>query len=134
MGRMTRTRALVAIALAAHGLIHLIGFVVPWQLATMEGFDYRATALNGAIAIGEGGVRIVGLVWLALAAGFVLAAFGVCRSAPWAVPLVAALALASLIMCIQGLPETAAGIAVNVTILAVVAWLAVRHPATTRVA
>ena len=27
------TRVALAAAIAAHGLIHLIGFVVPWQLA-----------------------------------------------------------------------------------------------------
>jgi hypothetical protein len=37
------TRVALAGAIAAHGLIHLIGFVVPWQLAAVAGFPYRTT-------------------------------------------------------------------------------------------
>ena len=43
------TTLLAAAALGLHGLIHLIGFVVPWGIAQVEGFPYRTTALGGAI-------------------------------------------------------------------------------------
>jgi hypothetical protein len=119
------TKALGAGLLAAHGLIHLIGFAVPWRIAVLDGFAYRTTALGGAIALGDTGARLVGLGWLALAIGFVVAAVATWRGASWARVLTAALALASVGVCVLGMPETAAGIVVNVSILAVLAWAAV---------
>jgi hypothetical protein len=117
-------KALGAAVLAAHGLIGLIGFVVPWRLAVIDGFAYRTTALGGAIALGDAGARIVGVAWLVIAAGFVIAAVAIWRGARWAPGLTAVLAGASLAVSILGLPETAAGIVVNIGILAVLAWTA----------
>jgi hypothetical protein len=115
------TRRIVAAALAAHGLIHLIGFVVPWQLVVVDGFAYRTTAFGGALSVGDGGARVIGLAWLALAAGFVIAGIALFRNVGWALPLAAALALGSLAVCAMGLPETAPGIAVNAVILGAIA-------------
>lgn len=110
--------ALAAVALALHGLIHLIGFVVPWGLAQVEGFPYRTTALAGAIELGDAGARAVGVAWLTLAVGFVVAAVALWRREPWAVPLAVGLAVASAVVCAAGLPEAAVGIAVDVAIVA----------------
>ncbi len=117
-------RLLAAALLAAHGLIHLIGFLVPWQIAQVEGFAYRTTALGGSVELGTIGAQLVGLAWLAIAVGFVVAAVGVWRRSAWALGLTGALAIASLLVCVLGLPETVAGIVVNVAILAAAAWLA----------
>jgi hypothetical protein len=59
--------------------------------------------------------------------GLVVAGFATWRGASWAGVLTAAVALASVVVCVLGMPETAAGIAgivVNVGILAVLAWAA----------
>jgi len=113
---------------AAHGLIHLIGFVVPWGIATVEGFPYRTTALGGAIALDDTGARAIGIVWLACAVGFVVAGLGVWRRASWALPLTAALAVVSIAVCVLGLPESSAGIVVNGAILGAVAWVSFARP------
>lgn len=115
-------RYLATAALAAHGLIHLIGFVVPWRIAEVEGFAYRTTAFGGSVELGATGVQVVGLAWLAIAVGFVVAAVGVWRRSASALGLTAALAVASLAVCVLGLPETVAGIVVNVAILVAVTW------------
>lgn len=117
---------LAALGLAAHGLIHLIGFVVPWRLATLPDFPYRATALNGALEVGDTGARLLGLGWLGLAVGFVVGAVGVGQGEPWALPLVGVLGLVSLGFCILGLPEAAAGIVVNLGILGAVGLVVLR--------
>ncbi len=119
-----------AVILAAHGLIHLIGFVVPWGIAQVDGFPYRTTALGGAMALGEPGVRLVGIVWLALAIGFVVAGVGAWRGDRWWAPLTAMLALVSIIVCALGLPEAAFGLIVNVVILVAVARVAMVHTST----
>jgi hypothetical protein len=110
---------------AAHGLIHLIGFVVPWGISSVEGFAYRTTALGGAIALGDTVARAIGVVWLACAVGFVVAGLGIWRGSSWALPLTAALAFVSIAVCVLGLPETSAGIVVNAAILGAVAWVSI---------
>lgn len=45
-------RSVAAAVLAVHGLIHLIGFLVPWPIAQVEGFAYRTTALGGSVELG----------------------------------------------------------------------------------
>lgn len=117
-------RRIAAILLALHGVIHLIGFVTPWRIATLEGVAYRTTLLNGAVGVGDVGVRVVGLVWLGLTVDFLAAAYAVWRGTRWAVGLTGVLAVVSLVVCVLGLPETFAGIAINVVILAVVAYVA----------
>jgi hypothetical protein len=116
-------RLFAAAVLAVHGLVHLIGFLVPWRIAQIEGFAYRTTALGGNVELGTTGAQVVGLAWLAIAVGFVVAAIGVWRRSAWALGLTAALATASLVVCVLGLPETVAGIVVNVAILAAVTWM-----------
>jgi hypothetical protein len=115
--------------LAIHGFIHLIGFVVPWRLATIEGFSYRTTALNGTFEIGDLGTRLVGLVWLGLVVGFLAAGAGVWRGEPWAVPFAASLAVLSLVVCVLGLPQAGAGVAINVAILGAIAYITILRPA-----
>jgi hypothetical protein len=119
------TRRIAAVAVAAHGLIHLIGFVVPWGIAQVEGFPYRTTALGGAVALGDAGARAVGLAWLVIAVGFVVAGIALWRDARWAPAFAATLAVVSIAVCALGLPEAAFGIVVNLAILALVAWSAV---------
>ncbi len=117
------TRLIVAAVVAAHGVIHLIGFVVPWQIATVTGFPYRTTTAGGLTDLGDVGARLVGLVWLGCAVGFVVSGIGIARRASWALPLASGLAVVSLVACLIGLPETAAGVVVNAAILGAAAWL-----------
>lgn len=79
--------------------------------------------------IGDSGARLIGLVWLALTVGFVIAGYGVWRGEPWALGLTGVLAIASLVVCVLGLPEAVAGIAINVVILGAVAYVALLRPA-----
>jgi hypothetical protein len=112
-----------AVVLTVHGFIHLIGFVVPWQLATVDGFPYRTTVLAGLLDVGGTGARAVGGLWLACAVGFVVAGFALWRGEPWPMPLIVGFALASLVLCFLGLPESVLGVAVNLAILAVAAYV-----------
>ena len=121
-------RIAAATLVGAHGLIHLIGFVVPWGISTVEGFPYRTTALGGAIALGDTGARAVGIAWLACAVGLVVAGLAIWRRASWALPLTAALSIVSIAVCVLGLPETSAGIVANAAILGAVAWVSYARP------
>lgn len=63
------------------------------------------------------------MVWPSLTLGFLAAGYGVWRRKPWAVRLTGVLAIASLIVCLLGLPEAVAGIAIDVVILAAVGYV-----------
>jgi hypothetical protein len=62
-------RLVAAATLAGHGLIHLMGFVVAWQIATLERITYRATFVNGLLEVGDAWARGLGIAWLALGRG-----------------------------------------------------------------
>ena len=78
------------------------------------------------LSLGDTGAQLVGLAWLAIAVGFMVAGIGIWRTASWAGPVAGVLAVASLVVCILGLPETAAGIAVNLVILVGIVVVALR--------
>ena len=81
-----RIDELAAGVVAAHGLIHLIGFVVPFGIARVDGFADRTTALNGLVELGEAGSVVLGVTWLLLAVGFVVAGVGLWRGRAWRLP------------------------------------------------
>lgn len=116
-------RRVAAVLLALHGVIHLIGFVTPWRIATLEGFAYRTTVLNGGVDLGDVGARVIGLVWLGLTFGFLVAGYGVWRGKRWAVGLTGVLAIVSLVVCVLGLPEAGAGVVIDGVILVAVVYL-----------
>jgi len=103
--------------LALHGLIHLIGFVVPWKIASPEGFPYRTTILAGRVDLGDAGIRSVGVLWLLAALAFVLAGAGLWAGQSWWWPLAIGVAIASLVLCVLGLPDAWAGILANLLVL-----------------
>ena len=39
----------IGIVLIAHGVAHLVGFVVPWRIATFEDNPYKITVLAGTL-------------------------------------------------------------------------------------
>ena len=100
-----------------HGFAHLVGFVVPWGLMKSDEMEYKTTLLGGLWDIGDGGIRAVGLIWLAAALAFVLAAIGVFSGASWWVGLSLAVALGSFILSILGWPDSRIGVIVNIVII-----------------
>ncbi len=107
-----------AIVLLFHGLIHLLGFVVPWRLATLEEMPYKTTVLAGALDVGEAGIRAVGLLWLLAAVGFAVAAGALFTMRPWWAAVTLGITLFSLALCILGWPEARFGALINLAILA----------------
>ncbi|MCP4167002.1 MAG: ABC transporter permease [Chloroflexi bacterium] len=108
---------LVGVFFILHGLIHLIGFVVNWQIITTDEFPYATTLLAGRIDVGDGGIRVVGLLWLLAAVGFVIAGYGLITLAPWWLALTAGVTLFSSVMCILGWPQAQFGLYINLLIL-----------------
>jgi hypothetical protein len=114
---MTAIRIIVGIYLAVHGFCHLVGFIVPWKIATLKEEPYRTTLLSGAIDVGDAGIRVVGILWLLAAIGFVIGAVSVIGQFHWWRMFILALSIASLVLCVFGLPGAKIGILANGIIL-----------------
>ena len=111
-------RVALAALLIAHGVAHLVGFVVPWKFISTAEVPYRTTILGGVADLGDAGARALGVVWLVAALAFVLLAGAVLDG--WNVRLwtFAILAL-SIVLCVVGWPKARIGLVVNVVLLTV---------------
>src|SRR5689334_14581811 len=97
-------RGVLAAFLIAHAISHVPGFVVPWRLMTSADMPYRTTLLNGLIDVGDTGIRVVGLAWLAAAAAFAIVAAGLLLRTGWWFPALLPLVAISLVLCLIELP------------------------------
>lgn len=111
-------RIALSIYLMIHGFCHLVGFVVPWKIATMKDEPYKTTLLSGAWDVGDAGIRIVGSLWLLTGLAFMASAIGEFTAWPTWRPLALGFAVFSLIICVFGLPGARIGILANALVLA----------------
>ena len=124
----------IAAFLAAHGIAHLLGFLSAWRLGEFPDVPYSTWILNGSVDVGDAGIRLVGLLWLAAAAAFVGAAALAWRPATIAGPVTAIAAAGSLLVCTLGLPAAVVGVVIDVAILGALAAQLVGRPAVQRTA
>lgn len=111
-------RFVLAVLLLAHGIAHLPGFLTSWRLASLEGMAYKTTLLSGTINVGDVGIRIIGVLWLLAAVGFVTAGIGTALVVSWWGTLTAGVASFSLVLGVLEWPEARIGVIVNLVILA----------------
>lgn len=111
-------RIVIAIVLILHGLVHVLGFVTSWRLATIDGLPYTTTLLSGRVDIGEAGARVMGLLWLASAVGFVVAGIALLTMFPLWQAVTLWVTLFSLAITFLGLPSSAFGVFVNILLAA----------------
>lgn len=114
-------RTAVAIFMILHGIAHLPGFVVPWRIATFKDTPYKTTLLSGRLDVGDTGIRIIGVLWLAVAIAFVVAGIAMIAGTQWWGVTAICVALVSLVLSLLSLPEARIGVAVNIAILALLA-------------
>lgn len=77
---------LAGIVITVHGLIHLLGFVAYWPLATLPQLPYKTTLQGGRWEVGRAGMRLYALLWLVGALGLLVAAGGLLLHRPWWYP------------------------------------------------
>jgi len=123
----TFVRRAAAAFFVAHGIAHVLGFLGSWRLGEFTDAPSTTAILNGTIDVGDGGMRVVGVVWLAAAAAFLAAAVAMWRGNLRAV---AAFTVFSLVVCVVGLPAAIVGVWIDVAILIALAALIVVRPAT----
>jgi hypothetical protein len=112
-------RWLIAILLLTHGMAHLPGFLVNWQIWHTPELPYRTTAFGGYAQIGDFGTKAMGLLWLLDGLLFaVLAAWLALNPEAALGPMLAIAIGLSFLLCLAVLPETRWGLAVNAVLAA----------------
>lgn len=111
-------RYVIAVLIGCHGLAHLAGFGVAFQLLVSLERPYQTTVLNGLVDVGHHGARIVGVLWLATALACMFAGSALWENAAWAAPFTTSVLLFSLALCVAALPEAWLGVLANVVLLA----------------
>ena len=105
--------------LVLHGLIHLMGTTVYMKLGRVEGLAYKTTVLGGRLDLGEGGIAVVGALWLLAALGFVAAAAALVAGFGWGAALLVGVTLLSLLLTVLDWNAAFVGAIFNLVILAV---------------
>jgi len=108
----------LAVILFGHGFAHLVGFVVPWRIATLNEMPYKTTVFAGLINVGDLGIRVIGILWLIAALAFAVSGIGVLARLSWWLPVTVIVAVFSFILCIIGWPDSRIGVFINVAIVA----------------
>jgi hypothetical protein len=111
-------RIVLAAILIGHGAAHVVGFAVPWKLVSSPEIPYRTTVLAGTLDVGPVGVRVLGVLWLAVAIAFVSVAVALLQHASWWNREALVLVGVSLVLCVLALPESRPGFVANAVVLA----------------
>ena len=116
---MSLLRYVIPIVMLAHGFAHLPGFVTAWRLRTLPDFPYHTVVLRGRFDVGDAGMRVLGVLWLAAALGFVVAALGAFTRDPRWLPVAFVTLLLSAALCVLEWPIARVGLWTNLALLAV---------------
>ena len=108
----------LAVILFGHGFAHLVGFVVPWRIATLKEMPYKTTVLADSVNVGDLGIRVMGILWLIAALAFAVSSIGVLARLSWWLPVTVIVAVFSFFLCIIGWPDSRIGVFINVAIVA----------------
>lgn len=110
-------RIVLAILMAGHGIAHLPGFLVSWQLRSFPELPFRTTIFGASLDVGEAGIKMIGAVWLAVGVGFIVLAGATLARAAWWQPFAYALIALSTVLCLAGWPDARLGLVANAVIL-----------------
>ncbi len=107
------------LAIAVHGLIHLMGLVAYWPLGKITELPYKTTLLSGRWEVGSTGMRLFSMLWLLATLGFLAATLGLALGRAWWAPILLGCALLSLVVCILDWKAAFRGAWIDVALLVV---------------
>lgn len=110
-------RIVFAALLLAHGVAHLPGFLVSWQLRTFPEMPYRTAILGGSVDVGDGGIKAIGVAWLVSSVLFVVAAGATLMRPTWWHTLVYIAVGLSTALCVVGWPDARLGLVANAVVV-----------------
>ena len=94
-------RVILVLLLLVHGIAHLPGFLVNWQLRSFPELPFRTSVFGGTLDVGLIGIRAVGVGWLLVAIALGFAALGVLLRSGWWQPLAYSAVGASVLLTAQ---------------------------------
>lgn len=109
-------RLLLAFVMIVHGMAHLVGFAGAWHLDKQ--IPYKTTILHGRCDIGDRGIRMIGIAWLAVAVAFIGIGGAAMTNQTWWLPAAASAGALSLVLCLIESPDARFGAAIDAGILA----------------
>jgi len=108
-------RWILAFMLLAHGVAHLPGFFVGWQLASFPELPFRTT-IFGTVDIGVIGTRLVGLAWLLSSLVFAALAATIAMRVEFPSALLPFALGVSAALCLSAWPKASYGFIANAAI------------------
>ncbi|HEY3314538.1 MAG TPA: ABC transporter permease [Bacillota bacterium] len=109
---------------AAHGLIHLMGFAAYWPLATLPDLPYKTTLLSGRWDVGGVGMKVMAVFWLLAALCYALSVAGFLSGKGWWRPFMLGATALSTVLCVL---DWAAAYRGGIIDLAIFAWLGLEY-------
>ena len=100
-----------------HGLIHLIGFTAYWPLAEIAELPYKTNLLGSRWDVGDAGMRLFSVLWLAATVGLVAAVVGILTGKQWWFPIMGTAVLLSLVACVLDWDNAFRGAIIDLAIL-----------------
>jgi hypothetical protein len=111
-------RILFAVWFFAHGVAHLPGFLVSWQLLSTPSVQYHTALLNNKVDVGSVGIRVVGVVWLLCCLAFIALSIAAMMQGAWWHEVAFVVLGTSLVLCVLGWPRSRIGVASNIVVAA----------------
>ena len=106
-----------AVFLFLHAFAHAVGVLSLNGVGPEDDAAGPPALLFTGLNRGDPALRLLSIFWLMALAGFVAAGIGVIQGAEWAVPVTAAAAALSMVLCIMWYRDAPAGIAANVLVI-----------------
>ena len=110
-------RLAIAVLVFVHAIAHLLQFADAFRLIPAGGIPSRTTLLDGRLDVGNGGIRLMGMLWLTLAIAFTAVTAGMALGTTWWVKVAGVGAMISLVMTFLEAPRAQIGLWTNVVIL-----------------
>ncbi|MEJ2052915.1 MAG: hypothetical protein P8X42_03255 [Calditrichaceae bacterium] len=107
-------RIALSIFLFIHGISHVVGFLIPWQIVKSDEMPYKTSLFFDKIDLGSNGIKIYGILWLLLALTFFLSAWFVVTGSVYWFNLTLCVSICSFIFCILSLPDSKIGVIANI--------------------
>lgn len=99
-----------------HGLVHILGFLIFFEITEVETLQYSTKVLGGRVDIGKIGIRILGIIWLLIMIAMVASGVGLLLGTAWWYSLALWSTVASSVVTILGWPDTRFGLLINIVV------------------
>ena len=108
----------IAAVIVAHGIIHLLGFVAYWPLATLRELPYKTELVGGRWQLSPTTMRLYSVFWLLVAIGFIVGATGLALRQPWWPEVILGTSIIALAVGLLDLEQAWIGVMIDILAVA----------------